>query len=185
MAVIDWKKETLGRSAEVRRRRLAVLRYLLRGFTYSEAYDELSRLKWWKWSPQIVNNDMHHLRQFIKDYGAELPEIREAVAWALSYYDDTIKEYSKIAERMEREGRDDLAVRYRSMRDGLATRAFNALGVSSVSVSVTAGVGGNPWDAVKTFFGIDARPQDDDTNDTKGAGNGKKGKAKGKRKNTQ
>ena len=181
MAVIDWKKETLGRSAEVRRRRLAVLRYLLRGFTYSEAYDELSALSWWKWSPAVVSADMHHLRRFIKDYGAELPEIREAVAWALSYYDDTIKEYSKIADRMEREGRDDLAVRYRSMRDGLATRAFNALGVSSVSVSVTAGVGGNPWDAVKTFFGIDAQPPEPTKTKAKGAANGKKGKAKGKK----
>lgn len=179
MAVIDLSKEALGTSARIRRRRLAVLRYLLRGYTYSEAWEELRKASWWEgWSAQIVSNDMKHLRKFIKDYGDRLPGFQEAVAWALSYYEDTIKEYDRLARQYEEMEKYELAQRYRGMRDSLAMKAFNALGVNSFNISVSPGAaGGGNWEALRVFFGIDAQNAAD-----KRAGNGKKKGTKAKKK---
>lgn len=165
MVVMDLKKEALGASMKVRRRRLAVLRYLLRGYHYSEAWEELKTRPWWEgWSANIVRHDYGHLRKYIRDYGKDLPGMQEAIAQALAYYQQAIQEYDQLAMEMEAldPPRYDLAQRYRGMRDSIATRAFNALGVSSMTMGISPHMAqGQTWQAVKVFFGIDMTPQED------------------------
>ncbi len=165
MVVMDLKKEVLGASMRVRRRRLAVLRYLLRGYHSSEAWEELQSAPWWEgWSLTTVQRDYALLRSYIRDYGKELPGMQEAIAQALTYYQQSIQEYDRLAKEMEQldPPRYDLAQRYRSMRDQVATKAFNALGVSSMTVGISPHMAqGQAWQAVKVFFGIDISPQSD------------------------
>ena len=200
MVVIDLSQKALGRSAAIRQRRLAVLRLMLRGYSYSEAWDELSKKPWWRgWSAQAVASDMKILRKFIRDYGEVLPGYKEAVAWAISYYEDTIKEYDRLAREYEAMEKYELAARYRSMRDSLATKAFSALGVNALNLSVSPGAAsGGSWEAVKVFFGIDigedtkggsvAKSNSKSKGNKKRASNGtkgkktKKGRSKGKNK---
>lgn len=195
MVVIDLKKEALGASMKVRRRRLAVLRYLLRGYHYSEAWEELRTRPWWEgWSINTVRHDYEHLRRYIRDYGKDLPGMQEAIAQALTYYQQSIQEYDRLAKEMEQldPPRYDLAQRYRSMRDQVATKAFNALGVSSMTVGISPHMAqGQAWQAVKVFFGIDISPQSDMPTEattapsqakTKGAKSAKKKSSKKRKK---
>ena len=155
MAIIDLRGAALGRNMQTQRRRLAVLRYMLRGYTAHEAHEVLSKLAWWRgWTQGTVENDMRHLKKYIRTYGKELPEVQEAIAWALSYYEDAMKEYDMKANQYEAQGADDLAIRYRAMRDALANKAFKALGISDLNLNIQGNTG-NSFQAVAAFFGID------------------------------
>jgi len=181
MVIMDLSDKVLGHTIKVRRRRLAVLRYLLRGYSAPEALEELQRLPWWEgWGVVAVRSDMRALREGIRAYGSELPEVQEAISWALGYYTDTIKEYEHLIKRFEREGRDDLAIRYRNMRDRLAEKAFSALGVSNINIT-PGGMGGGSWESVKAFFGIEDMPAPEPPKPS-GSKRSKKSKKKGVKK---